>query len=116
MYERPYAFRTFCSNRAPAASAFDAGAAVCTAGWISDDTDALNAWVNTALPMVTRSARWDPMHLLLRTIASSSISLGHVPAAFLRFGLLGELDLAQLGEDNLSEFKIQTAFMKQHRS
>ena len=27
-----------------------------------------------------------------------------------------ELDLAQLGEDELSELKIQTAFMKQHRS
>ena len=33
------------------------------------------------------------------------------------FGTFGyELDLTQLGEDELSELKIQTAFMKQHRS
>ena len=66
---------------------------------------------NTVLPMVIRLARWALMYLLLQTISFI------VRRRFGHFGTFGyELDLTQLGEDELSELKIQTAFMKQHRS
>ncbi|MFQ8841036.1 MAG: alpha-galactosidase [Clostridium fessum] len=57
------------------------------------------------------------MYLLLRTIQLHRQTPLWTRANTAFFGTFGyELDLAQLGEDELSELKIQTAFMKQHRS
>ncbi len=71
---------------------------------------------NTVLPMVTRSARWDPMYLLLRTISFIvRHRFGHVPIP--RSSELSAMNwIWHSSEDELSELKIQTAFMKQHRS
>ena len=89
MYERlTTRFRTFCSNRAPAAERV-----LMQVCYITHHRDGsvmiqmrLNACgFNTVLLMVTRSARWDPMYLLLRTISFIvRHRFGHVPYRVLR--------------------------------
>ena len=87
-------------------------------GWISDDTDAIERLriqygTSYGYPISSMGSHVSasPNHQLHRQTPLWT----RANTAF--FGTFGyELDLAQLGEDELSELKIQTAFMKQHRS
>ena len=87
-------------------------------GWISDDTDAIERLriqygTSYGYPISSMGSHVSasPNHQLHRQTPLWT----RANTAF--FGTFGyELDLAQLGEDDLSELKIQTAFMKQHRS
>ena len=87
-------------------------------GWISDDTDAIERLriqygTSYGYPISSMGSHVSasPNHQLHRQTPLWT----RANTAF--FGTFGyELDLAQLGEDELSELKIQIAFMKQHRS
>ena len=87
-------------------------------GWISNDTDAIERLriqygTSYGYPISSMGSHVSasPNHQLHRQTPLWT----RANTAF--FGTFGyELDLAQLGEDELSELKIQTAFMKQHRS
>ena len=87
-------------------------------GWLSDNTDAIERLriqygTSYGYPISSMGSHVSasPNHQLHRQTPLWT----RANTAF--FGTFGyELDLAQLGEDELSELKIQTAFMKQHRS